>query len=348
MTSEIKASAPLYPDPQAVPVNDENIVIEGLVLDVDPTPADYTAAKIQKISLYIFAAICVLGGVALIGLSVTGIIPGPCVYLSIPLFCLAIASVCVAMQILDYEDPVELDAMRCEAPLLTYRQLRSKHGLQNVLNHDILPLDQLGEKFFVHIHGMNFRSFNRDSAAEDLESLQFHGILSAEELTLLKGLKIRLEDEQENLREINLALDGKYPHRLNQQCAALRLEEEKARSAYDKEVRSYVDQWNVAAQKEIDKIPRNKKDYEQSVEKIRVAYEKKKTSAAVFVTAREKKILDCALLNIQSRRDALFQDQVACEQQDLYNQELGTARGEKNTALAAIDTAFSAWLSKLR
>ena len=340
MASEIKPSAPPYEEyVPLVPPGDDDIG-ELLVLESTPNASYYTDAKIERIRLYVFAAICAAGSAAVIGLSVTGVIPGPCVYLAVPLFCLAIASVCVAMQILDYEDPLELQAMKDAAPLLTYRQLISKHGLPNINLYNIISIEALREKFFMCIRGMRFCNFHREFSIEDLE---LHGVVTFAESEALNNLKNRFESKTSNLTAIYLEIDKRYPYRLNLELNHLDVRIQQEQLQYTTRMQKTEEQWTETVEKGLKNISQNNWTYQK--EKGRL--EAQKIAAIARVKVDAQKDLNEALRQIRIAREKVSQDSTAIDQQERWNQERDVAFRENSRAFAAIEEAFAQWLGNL-
>ncbi len=351
MASTIEVSAPPYWQhiQEKRPVVGNVVGDNEVILEVEALPPgapSWTAAKTKRVALYIFAAVCVIGGVALIGLSVTGVIPAPYGYLAVPLFLLAITSVCVASQILDYEDPVELQAMKDEAPYLTYPQLVYKHGLANIERYDIISLTDQRDKFFIYARTLNFRSFSREMNIGDLEQYQI--LTEVEDLRVLRDLKMRLEDGRSNLSQITTDLDSKYPHRLNRRLKSLEFQEQNARAAYILRIEKCENTWNETIQREISAISRDNRDYQVIVARIRSAREAEKVQAVARVNQDAQNTLNSTLNSIQIERERISTDSIAIAQQTSHDQELELARRENSTAIASIEAAFTEWLNKSR
>lgn len=105
-----------------------------------------TTAKIEKIALYVFAAMAALAGVALIAMSIANVIASPFAVVSFYLFFLSGLLVCGALDIKDYEDPVELNTMREKAWSQSYSELVKDHGLTNISKYRIVSFAVLQEK----------------------------------------------------------------------------------------------------------------------------------------------------------------------------------------------------------
>jgi hypothetical protein len=344
--NDCKPSAPAYyPEPEAKQVSsdpsaplaaDLGVPVEVSGEALTPNTFYYTDVKIKRIALYVLATVCVISGAALIGLSVTGVIPAAYGYLAVPLFCLAIASVCVAMQMLDYENPEELQSMKDQAPHLTYQDLVSKHGLEKIMQYKILPLDQLREKLFTYIRGTRFCSFYE-------EVPKLHEVLTFEEFNVLSDLRNRVKGEISNLKQIETALNNKYPHRLNQQLAALDDQEQNARREYDTQIQKTVNQWNNQISSRLKQMQSNTKTNLESVEVLKTHLEKEKATAVARSTKDAQNRLNEILKGIQSQRARISKDPIILEQQENYNQEIEKARREYSVALESIEIEFSNW-----
>jgi hypothetical protein len=169
-----------------------------------PTPF-WTTAKIQQTALSVLATLSAAGTIPLILLT-----PTPYALLSIPLALISLGSAHTAYYLKDYENPQKLAFYRQEAPHLTFKELYSAHGLQNLLQYEILPLSTLQEKFYRQIQAMGFTSV-LDSF--DLDTLTSHQIISSGHAILLRSLQQQSKAARANYNAEAIQCDLRHRNR---------------------------------------------------------------------------------------------------------------------------------------
>jgi len=170
---------------------------------------EWTNAQIKRVVLNIFIGLGIFFTLGLISCAVTyGIVAlGALAVLPAALTCGLIYWRC---KIMDYDNPQELAKLKEEAPTLNFKQLYQKHGCENLIRHNILPLHELQRKFNLEIQTMNFEEVLNTF---DTNELTNHAIISSQHgqfLTDLKSYKNHL------LRQYNQevqTIDARYPRR---------------------------------------------------------------------------------------------------------------------------------------
>ncbi len=165
----------------------------------------WTTAKLKKLALYFFAALLLAGAVATAVLA-----PTPFGFLSIPLLLLSLGLGYVSYKIKDYHDLEKLNLYRQEAVSLTFQQLVDEHGLKNIMQYRILPLEEVREKFNRQVQTMDFSAVLN---AYNTEELIAYEIATPDHIALLRKLKVEADKYRAQYYAYVKELDLRYSGR---------------------------------------------------------------------------------------------------------------------------------------
>lgn len=109
-----------------------------------------TMAKAKRMGLHVFEKSAYAGSVALISISLAGILPFvPCAFSSIVLCSGGEACRNARYKIRDFEDPVELQSMKENALRSTFHEITSAYKWNEI--HELLPPTELARKCQLHV-----------------------------------------------------------------------------------------------------------------------------------------------------------------------------------------------------
>lgn len=108
-------------------------------------PKNSTTIATQRFAIYFLSALAAAGGIALIALAATGLIPPPLAVLSLPLFTLSVLLFMTAREMHDYDNPKELQGIIEKAKKQPIEKLVREHGLENLSQYQIIPEERIQE-----------------------------------------------------------------------------------------------------------------------------------------------------------------------------------------------------------
>lgn len=171
----------------------------SIILNNSPT-LFWTQATIKRVALGALAALNIAGVVALSMLTVV-----PLSLIAIPLTLLSLFLSYTSFQIKDYENPEKLSNYQARAAHQTFKELCYDHGIKNIIQYQILPIEQLKEKINRQVQTMDFESVLKHF---DVDLLIEHQIITPDHANLLRDLqnqaRLFKQEYEGHIREIDL------------------------------------------------------------------------------------------------------------------------------------------------
>jgi hypothetical protein len=175
-------------------------------------PNKWTCVKTERLALYIFAALALIGAVAVLGLGIASVIATPYAWLAVPLAILGVGAICWARSLNDYQNPKELHEMRLEAHHMTFRDLYKKHGPSNfgryIAAEEGPSMNDLKNRF-----NMSEGNFEDILDTYNIQDLEANGFIRSKQLTELSELMAAKDQIQANYGHTCHQIDLKYSGR---------------------------------------------------------------------------------------------------------------------------------------
>lgn len=143
-------------------------------------PTYWTNAKVKQLALFLFSVVLAGGAIA-----TALLVAPPVAFCAIPLGAASLLVGYLSFRMKVYNDPVKLKFYKDQAPISTFEELYSQHGIKNILKYQLLTLDQLKEKFNIQIQEMNFSSVAK---GYNLDELLVCHVMTEEHVTFLRNL----------------------------------------------------------------------------------------------------------------------------------------------------------------
>jgi hypothetical protein len=189
-------------------------------------PSTWTNAEVKRAAYRGLAAVAITFGVVLTFLMLGKVITSSMavmfsIYAIVAVVFGAIAAINAASRIKDYEDPASLALYKAAAKGMTFVQLVTEHGFQNVLTHKIVEKADLKDKFRKETAGLDFVTIAR---RYDLDLLATNEIIGVQHKTLIGNLMNRYTTLENAFREEVRQIDRRYPwmsHKLRGHISSL-------------------------------------------------------------------------------------------------------------------------------
>jgi hypothetical protein len=171
-------------------------------------PQKLTTARIQQVALYAIATLAIAAGTALAIAALAAAVSTPVGCIAIPLFILGGALLAGAYRIQDYKNPAALAEIKKKAEAMSFDALLWEHGIKNLLQHKILSVAAIQEKFKKQPLTLSqvLEKYNPDDLIKNQIVTPAHG-------TLLKYLKNRCAEENKAFNKTKKTIERTYRKR---------------------------------------------------------------------------------------------------------------------------------------
>jgi hypothetical protein len=342
----------------------------------------FTDAKIKRAALYVFAAIAVLAGVAVITLSALSIVAWPVALVSIPLFAASAYLLYRASQIKDYEDPVELQQMRQQALNLSFTQLLKEHTLENIqkyqivshellqqkfqeetqfdsflsiirkytlrmiLIYDLVPLENLRRKFAQDLKKIRVWDFNIQFSLSDLSR---YDIITEEQYRILSDLCTHVDEQDRQFHATAAGIDLKYVNRQERLLDRLHQKSLAAHKRAQERTEAVRKTGYAATEVAVAFQDPHKKPEERWRDQWRTRLQGEAITelAAIPASAMSNHLLQQELDEIASEKRRIQENRIGLDEQIAYNQEMALARRSYDAEISPLNARFQSFALSL-
>jgi hypothetical protein len=297
-----------------------------IVKEQQLTPNYFTTAKVQRYASYALAGLFIGTGIAIAAFSIATVIPWPLAFVSIPLFVLG--GVCIyylARPIKDFDDPVELAALRAHALTLNLFALEKEYegyeGLATVIKKHVLSVQDARYKLMECLmvtHSLS--DFLRAFEFKNISLYSGLGILKMEEASLFRDL-LSKDAQLDNQRYRDYQqIDLQYAGRLERKLKELEEEEARAIQEHQRMQDQVQDIGNTLTTGAVYGLKHNRNDHSAQF-RTWVQGQTLTDVATIGTSLLTQHTLDRKLRKIEEKRKIYQADPEMLAQQSAYNEK---------------------------